>query len=65
MQLHAWGDTLDEAFEQAVIAMFAYMTDLTRVTIDPAYTQHFEVQGRHHARRLRVFNSVRSASPHC
>ncbi|XP_055384385.1 protein archease-like [Condylostylus longicornis] len=33
VQLHAWGDTLKEAFEQCGMAMFAYMTDLRYVTI--------------------------------
>jgi SHS2 domain-containing protein len=31
--------------EQVVLAMFAYMTDLTRVEIDPAHTTSFEVEG--------------------
>jgi len=31
--LHAWGDTLQEAFEQCGMAMFGYMTDLDRVEI--------------------------------
>lgn len=30
-RLHAWGDTLDEAFEQCAMAMFGYTTDLERV----------------------------------
>ncbi|XP_078041425.1 protein archease isoform X1 [Augochlora pura] len=33
VQLHAWGSTLEEAFEQCGIAMFGYMTDLERVEI--------------------------------
>ncbi|XP_029053296.2 protein archease-like [Osmia bicornis bicornis] len=33
MQLHAWGDTMEEAFEQCAIAMFELMTDLARVQI--------------------------------
>ena len=28
VQLHAWGPTLKEAFEQCAKAMFGYMTDL-------------------------------------
>ncbi|XP_012524416.1 protein archease-like [Monomorium pharaonis] len=31
VQLHAWGDTMEEAFEQCAMAMFGYMTDLERV----------------------------------
>lgn len=30
-RLHAWGDTMEEAFEQCAVAMFGYMTDLERV----------------------------------
>lgn len=30
-RLHAWGDTIEEAFEQCAVAMFGYMTDLERV----------------------------------
>jgi len=45
IQLHSWGASLEEALEQVVLAMFAYMTDLTRVEIDPAATESFEVSG--------------------
>jgi SHS2 domain-containing protein len=31
VQLHAWGDTLQEAFEQCAMAMFAYMTEIDKV----------------------------------
>jgi len=31
VQVHAWGDTLGEAFEQCAMGMFAYMTDIERV----------------------------------
>lgn len=31
VQLHAWGDSLEEAFEQVTMAMFAYMTDVQTV----------------------------------
>ncbi|XP_066598535.1 protein archease-like [Prorops nasuta] len=37
VQLHGWGDTLEEAFEQCAVAMFGYMTDLERVEIKNAY----------------------------
>ncbi|XP_012270408.1 protein archease-like isoform X2 [Orussus abietinus] len=33
IQLHAWGDTLQEAFEQCGVAMFGYMTELDYVEI--------------------------------
>lgn len=45
IQLHSWGDSLEEALEQVVIAMFSYVTDLTRVDIDPSRTDCFEVTG--------------------
>ena len=45
IQLHSWGDSLEEAMEQVVIAMFSYVTDLTRVDIDPARTDSFVVEG--------------------
>lgn len=32
-RLHAWGDSLPEAFEQCGIAMFGYMTELPTVEI--------------------------------
>ena len=32
-RLHAWGDTLEEAFEQCAMAMFGYMTELEKVEI--------------------------------
>ncbi|CAF1504839.1 unnamed protein product [Adineta ricciae] len=31
IQIHAWGDSLEESFEQAVMGMFAYMTDIDRI----------------------------------
>ncbi|XP_074105174.1 protein archease [Cotesia typhae] len=37
VQLHAWGETLQEAFEQCGMAMFGYMTDLETVEIDQSY----------------------------
>lgn len=42
-RLHAWGDTLKEAFEQCAMAMFGYMTDLDRVQI--AQVHHVEAEG--------------------
>ncbi|EZA47282.1 hypothetical protein DMN91_005930 [Ooceraea biroi] len=43
VQLHAWGDTLEEAFEQCAMAMFGYMTDLGRVQITQVH--HVEAEG--------------------
>jgi len=33
VQLHAWGETLEEAFEQCAMAMFGYMTEIDTVEI--------------------------------
>lgn len=33
VQLHSWGDSLKEAFEQCGIAMFGYMTEIDKVEI--------------------------------
>ena len=33
VQLHSWGETLTEAFEQNAMAMFGYMTELETVDI--------------------------------
>ncbi|XP_031572875.1 protein archease-like [Actinia tenebrosa] len=38
VQLHAWGDDLKEAFEQAVVAMFGYMTEIEKVDIEEEKT---------------------------
>ncbi|KAM9686637.1 protein archease isoform 1-T1 [Trichechus inunguis] len=43
VQLHAWGDTLEEAFEQCAMAMFGYMTDTG--TVEPLHTVEVETQG--------------------
>ncbi|XP_015263562.1 PREDICTED: protein archease isoform X2 [Gekko japonicus] len=43
VQLHAWGDTLEEAFEQCVMAMFGYMTDTE--TVEPLDTVEVEAKG--------------------
>jgi len=34
VQIHAWGDNLTEAFEQAGVALFGYMTDIDTVSIE-------------------------------
>ncbi|KAH0631100.1 hypothetical protein JD844_005202 [Phrynosoma platyrhinos] len=43
VQLHAWGDTLEEAFEQCAMAMFGYMTDTE--TVEPHDTVEVEAEG--------------------
>ncbi|XP_054717962.1 protein archease-like [Uloborus diversus] len=43
IQLHSWGDTLTEAFEQAAVAMFGYMTEIDKV--DVLMTQDIEAEG--------------------
>ena len=42
VQLHAWGVTLKEAFEEAAKAMFAYMTDLD--SVEERGTVRYEVR---------------------
>lgn len=42
-RLHAWGDTLEEAFEQCAMAMFGYMTDTG--TVEPVDTVEVEAEG--------------------
>ncbi|XP_050088780.1 protein archease-like [Anopheles aquasalis] len=37
VQLHAWGETLQEAFEQCGMAMFGYMTELSSVSINKCF----------------------------
>ncbi|XP_073408102.1 protein archease isoform X2 [Dendrobates tinctorius] len=43
VQLHAWGDTLEEAFEQCAMAMFGYMTDIE--TVEPIDTVEVQIEG--------------------
>ena len=43
VQLHAWGQTLKEAFEQCAISMFGYMTELD--TVEECKTESIEVSG--------------------
>lgn len=43
LRLHAWGDTMDEAFEQCAMAMFGYMTELDRVEMTQMH--HIEAEG--------------------
>lgn len=43
VQLHSWGDSLKESFEQIAIAMFDYMTDITLV--EKEREEHLTVEG--------------------
>ncbi|KAI5611645.1 protein archease [Silurus asotus] len=43
VQLHSWGDSLEEAFEQSAMAMFGYMTDTE--TVEPIDTVEVESEG--------------------
>ena len=43
VQLHSWGDSLEEAFEQVAMAMFAYITDMEYVEM--RYTHEIEAEG--------------------
>lgn len=43
VQLHSWGDSLEEAFEQCAMAMFGYMTDTE--TVEPIDTIEVESEG--------------------
>ncbi|XP_003699581.1 protein archease [Megachile rotundata] len=52
VQLHAWGDNMEEAFEQCAVAMFGYMTDLERVQI----TQVQEVEAEGHDMESLLFH---------
>jgi len=45
IQLHAWGLTLSEAFEQTGLAMFNYITPLGGISIDSGLTRDIEAQG--------------------
>ncbi|XP_025418771.1 protein archease-like isoform X3 [Sipha flava] len=43
IQIHAWGDTLTEAFEQCANAMFHYMTEVDYIEMRESYD--IEVEG--------------------
>ncbi|KAJ8333091.1 hypothetical protein SKAU_G00419870 [Synaphobranchus kaupii] len=43
VQLHSWGDSMEEAFEQVAMAMFGYMTDTE--TVEPTDTVEVESEG--------------------
>ena len=48
VQLHAWGNTLVQAFENIVPCMFNYATDLSKVEINPEETIEFTVSGKNY-----------------
>ncbi|XP_076812421.1 protein archease-like [Clavelina lepadiformis] len=43
VQIHSWGDTIEEAFEHAVMGMFNYMTDIDGVL--PRKTMEVSAEG--------------------
>uniref|UniRef100_A0A4W3JAA1 Protein archease n=1 Tax=Callorhinchus milii TaxID=7868 RepID=A0A4W3JAA1_CALMI len=43
VQLHSWGGTLEEAFEQVAMSMFDYMTDIE--TVHPTDTLEVKAEG--------------------
>ncbi|XP_068194568.1 protein archease [Antennarius striatus] len=43
VQIHSWGATLEEAFEQCAMGMFGYMTDTE--TVEPTDIVHVESSG--------------------
>uniref|UniRef100_A0A0K0EEH4 Archease domain-containing protein n=1 Tax=Strongyloides stercoralis TaxID=6248 RepID=A0A0K0EEH4_STRER len=53
IQLHGWGSTISEAFEQTIMAMFAYMSgDISE--IENCYT--FDVTATGHDMKTLLFN---------
>ena len=45
VQLHAWGCSIKDAFENIVPCMFNYMTDLSMFEINPNKTIEIDVKG--------------------
>jgi len=45
IQFHSWGPTLKQAFEQVIVCMFGYMTELDKVEIDETKTIEIEAEG--------------------
>jgi len=45
IQLHSWGPTINEAFEQNALAMFNYISELKYVDINEADSTIIEVEG--------------------
>ena len=52
IQLHSWGNTMKEAFEQIGVAMFGYMTELETVE----YIKSFEIQAKGHDMNSLLFH---------
>mmetsp|Transcript_11457 Transcript_11457/g.37651 ORF Transcript_11457/g.37651 Transcript_11457/m.37651 type:complete len:200 (-) Transcript_11457:74-673(-) len=44
IQLHAWGDKLEEAFAWTAIAMFNYMTPLEQIGVNESLTREYSVK---------------------
>ncbi|KHN76974.1 Protein archease [Toxocara canis] len=42
VQLHGWGDTLEEAIEQTVVSMYAYMTEPETISREYSFDLHAE-----------------------
>mmetsp|Transcript_53001 Transcript_53001/g.115655 ORF Transcript_53001/g.115655 Transcript_53001/m.115655 type:complete len:243 (-) Transcript_53001:763-1491(-) len=45
VQLHAWGDSLERAFEQMVLCVMGVLTDLHTVDVDGAQTREVNAEG--------------------
>ena len=45
VQVHAWGASMEEAFENVAIGMFGYMTDMDKVEIQEGCVQEIQVEG--------------------
>ena len=45
IQVHSWGDSLIEAFENQCLGMYDYMTD--RALVNPSQSRQFSVEGAH------------------
>ncbi|XP_071950873.1 protein archease-like [Antedon mediterranea] len=43
VQLHSWGDSLEESFEQVAMAMFGYMTEID--TVEVKQSKSIEAEG--------------------
>ncbi|TNM95593.1 hypothetical protein fugu_016676 [Takifugu bimaculatus] len=57
VQIHSWGDTLEEAFEQCAMGMFGYMTDTE--TVKPLDTVDMNSEGQ----KLVSMSSLSSVMP--
>ena len=45
VQVHSWGLTINEAFEQAAVAMFGYITELDKVEEEADFCVEVEASG--------------------